>query len=71
MADTTIRVSEETKRRLDLHKREGESYEEVIVRLTGRDKWAGFGALEETDGDTRAGMRDVRERMRDGLVGGE
>ena len=64
MGDTSIRVSDEAKHRLDLYKREGESYEDVILRLTERDKWAGFGALAETETDTRAAMDTVREKMR-------
>ena len=65
MGDTSIRVSDEAKRRLDLYKREGESYEEVILRLTERDKWAGFGAFSDTSGETREGMAKVRAEMRD------
>lgn len=64
MGDTSIRVSDEAKQRLDLYKREGESYEDVIIRLTERDKWAGFGVLSETDTDTREAMDKVREKMR-------
>lgn len=64
MGDTSIRVSKEAKARLDLHKREGESYEDVILRLTERDKWAGFGALADAETVTRDGMQHVRERMR-------
>lgn len=67
MSDTSIRVSEAAKARLDLFKREGESYEEVIMRLTERDEWAGFGALADTEGDTREGMRAMREKMREGM----
>lgn len=67
MSDTSIRLSEEAKARLDLHKRAGESYEDVILRLTERDPWAGFGALAETDQDTREGMERVREEMREGI----
>lgn len=67
MGDTSIRVSNETKRRLDLYKREDESYEDVILRLTKRDKWAGFGALADDDTNTRAGMEKIRERMREGM----
>ncbi|MHC3438582.1 DUF7557 family protein [Natrialbaceae archaeon A-gly3] len=63
-----MRVSTEAKERLDLYKREGESYEDVIVRLTESDKWTGFGVLSETEADTRAGMEQMREEMRDGLV---
>lgn len=67
MGDTSIRVSEETKHRLDLFKREGESYEDVIERLTERDRWAGFGALSEADTDTRAGLDRLREELRSGM----
>jgi predicted CopG family antitoxin len=68
MSDTTIRVSEEAKDRLDLYKREGESYEDVILRLTERDQWAGFGALSDTDRETRHGMDRMRETMRTGMA---
>jgi len=67
MGDTSIRVSDETKHRLDLYKREGESYEDVIRRLTERDPWAGFGALSDTATETREGMQRMRENMRAGL----
>lgn len=67
MTDTSIRVSEEAKRRLDLFKRAGESYEDVIMRLTERDQWAGFGVLSDTDTETSDGMARMRERMRDGV----
>lgn len=63
MGDTSIRVSKEAKDRLDLYKREGESYEDVILRLTERDRWAGFGILSETESETRTGMNEMRERM--------
>lgn len=68
MADTSIRVSEETKHRLDLYKSDEESYEDVIRRLTERDKWAGFGVLAESEGKTRAGMSKIRNAMRDGMT---
>lgn len=68
MGDTSIRVSEETKSRLDLFKRTGESYEDVIRRLAGRDKWAGFGVLSETEAETRAGLARVREELRVGMT---
>jgi len=67
MSDTSIRVSDETKRRLDLYKREDESYEDVIRRLTERDRWAGFGVLAETGADTRDGMERMRAEMRAGM----
>lgn len=68
MGDTSIRVSDEAKRRLDLYKREGESYEDVIIRLTERDQWAGFGALSDTDTDTRDGMETMRDDLRNGMA---
>ena len=64
MSDTSIRVSEEAKQRLDLFKREDESYEDVILRLTERDQWVGFGVLGDTETDTRTGMEKMREQMR-------
>lgn len=60
MGDTSIRLSREAKQRLELHKREGESYDDVIRRLTSRNKWAGFGIAEDVD---REGMRRLREQM--------
>lgn len=66
MGDTSIRVSDETKDRLDLFKREGESYEDVIIRLTERDKWAGFGVLSDTETNTRDGIKKIRDEMREG-----
>ena len=68
MPSTSIRLSKEAKARLDRFKREGESYEDVIMRLTERDKWAGFGVLSETDTDTRAGMNRMRKEMREGTT---
>lgn len=68
MSGTSIRVSDKTKDRLDLFKRENESYEDVIRRLTERDKWAGFGVLANTDGDTRDGLQRIREAMREGTT---
>lgn len=67
MSDTSIRVSEEAKQRLDLYKREDESYDDVIMRLTERDKWAGFGALSDEDADTRIGLTRMREKVREGV----
>lgn len=67
MSDTSIRLSFEAKERLERHKRPGESYEDVILRLTGKDKWAGFGALSEAEGDLQEGMERVREEMRRGM----
>ncbi|MBO4247668.1 antitoxin VapB family protein [Halomicrobium sp. IBSBa] len=67
MGGTTIRLSEEAKERLALLKREDESFEDVIMRLTEDDKWAGFGALSDSPSDTRDGMKRLRSQMRDGI----
>jgi predicted CopG family antitoxin len=67
MGDTSIRVSEDVKRRLELEKREGESFEDVIRRLTSTDKWRGFGVLSDEGEDTREGMKQMRESVRDGF----
>ncbi|GKZ14241.1 antitoxin VapB family protein [Haladaptatus sp. T7] len=67
MGDTTIRLSDDAKERLRLVKREGESYEDVIMRLTARDKWAGFGALSDDDRDTRTGVARMRNELREGM----
>lgn len=67
MTDTSIRLSEEAKARLDRFKRAGESYEDVVVRLTERDRWAGFGVLSETETDTREGMYRIYVWLRDGV----
>jgi len=64
MADKTIRVSEETWRDLRAQKAEGESFDDVIARLT-RDKWDGFGALSETGvpEGTRTVHRELGEEL--------
>jgi predicted CopG family antitoxin len=67
MGDTSIRLSETAKSRLDLFKREGESYDDVILRLTSRDKWAGFGVASGDPERSREGLREIREEMRDGM----
>lgn len=67
MGSTSIRLSDKAKTRLDLFKREGESYEDVILRLTEQDKWAGFGALADSETDTRDGMARIRDEMNEGL----
>lgn len=62
MGDTSIRLSNEAKQRLDVHKREGESYEDVILRLTEGDKWAAFGIADSSD--AVGGMERIREEAR-------
>ena len=68
MTDTSIRVSTETKRRLELAKREGESFDDVIRRLASTDRWAGFGVLADAEGGTREGMTAIRTETREGVA---
>lgn len=56
-----IRLSDEVKERLDLYRRDGESYDDVIRRLTTRDEWSGFGLV----GDDSEAVRQELERIRD------
>jgi len=71
MASKTISLTEEAYNRLREHKREGESFTDVVLRLTdrGKDPLAGFGAMEDVDGfreavaQTRDDLdEDLRER---------
>jgi predicted CopG family antitoxin len=69
MSDTSIRLSEETKRRLMRRKRGEESFEAVIEPLLeeDRDPLAGFGAWSETGraGAAREAYDRSRRRSRD------
>lgn len=67
MGDTSIRVSRDAKARLDLHKRDDESYDEVILRLASTDRWAGFGVANSDPEAAREGMADLRESMRESM----
>jgi len=62
MSDKTIRVSEETWRKLRDRKRGNESFDAVIAReLENEDPLAGFGAWNDTEIDEA--VRDVRSEM--------
>jgi predicted CopG family antitoxin len=62
MADKTIRVSEETWRKLRARKRGEESFDSVIRReLQEKDPLAGFGSWSETSIDES--VREVKEEM--------
>ena len=63
MRQTSIRLSEEAKARLDEYKRRGESYEDVIRRLTTKDNWAGFGAFSVDE----EGMEEIRQELREDM----
>lgn len=51
MTMTTISLTEEAYNNLKALKREGESFSDVVLRLTGaeRDKMKGFGAWADTE----------------------
>lgn len=62
MADKTIRVSEETWRKLRDRKRGDESFDTVIAReLEDDDPLAGFGSWSDTDIDEA--VREVKSEM--------
>ncbi len=66
MSDKTIRVSEETWRKLRSRKRGDESFEAVIEReLEDDDPLAGFGAWSETtiDESVREVKRELNEEF--------
>lgn len=65
MTSKTIRISEENWERLHDLKRSDESFDDLVTRLTTRDKWRGFGALSETG--TAEEMEAVRTQFEDEL----
>lgn len=64
MASKTISLTEEAYERLRECKREGESFTDVVLRLTGRgeDPMSGFGTMSDVDG-----FREAVARTRDDL----
>lgn len=72
MGTKSLTITEEAYERLRAHKREGESFTETIIRLTGaeRDLLQGFGSMADVDGfreaveSTRSDLdSDLRERV--------
>lgn len=63
MGTKTIRVSDEIYERLEARKREGESFTDLLDRLTeeDRDIYAGFGAWADTDATEK--MREAHETL--------
>jgi predicted CopG family antitoxin len=59
MGSKNITVTEEAYERLKAHKREGESFTDVVLRLSTqeRDVWDGYGAFRSVDG-----FRDAVQR---------
>jgi predicted CopG family antitoxin len=66
MGTKSLTITEEAYERLREHKREGESFTETILRLTGddRDVLKGFGMMSDVEG-----FRDAVEETRDELDG--
>lgn len=76
MATTTISLTEEAYDNLKALKREGESFSDVVLRLTGgeRDKLKGFGAwadegLAESVAEVREEFDSNFEERQDALFG--
>ena len=63
MSTTTVELSAETTRRLDALRRDGESDDDVIRRLT-EHRWAWVGMCDETDPDeAREGLSEIRAEL--------
>lgn len=72
MATDHIRISEEAKARLEARKRTGESFTDVVMRLTDRDDAVERFVGKYADVDLAAGVEDVKDRMdRNFRLGGE
>lgn len=67
MATDHIRISDEAKRRLESRKREGESFTDVIMRLTDRDADVERFVGKYADVEWGAGVEAVEERMDHGF----
>lgn len=68
MGTKSLTVTEEAYERLKEHKREGESFTDTILRLTGseRDVMSGFGAMADVEG-FRDAVVSSRESLDDDL----
>lgn len=64
MGTKSLTITEEAYERLKEHKREGESFTDTVLRLTGedRDVMKGFGAMADVDG-FREAVEDTRDEL--------
>lgn len=64
MGTKTITVTEEAYQRLREMKQEGESFTDVVLRVTGSDRnvMKGFGSMKDVDG-FRESVEEVRDEL--------
>lgn len=66
MSSKNITLKEEAYESLKAHKRDDESFSDVVLRLSGKNKdiWKGFGMLSDEEADALRGhVEDVRNQI--------
>ncbi|RBI59459.1 hypothetical protein DMJ13_22885 [halophilic archaeon] len=66
MSSKNITLKEEAYESLKAHKRDDESFSDVVLRLSGKNKdiWKGFGMLSDEEADALRGhVEDVRDQI--------